>query len=463
MEVKRKRKGGYGMEPIRLFVPYGAVGLGIAEEAFAEGMKMKPDIICCDAGSTDSGPYYLGTGHGKYMTGALKRDLRRMVVGADQLGIPMVIGSAGTCGSDEGVDLNVRLIREICAEEGIRNKKIVKIYSEQDAQVLRKKYRSGKVHALTGAPDITEDTFDACTHIVALAGAEPFQKALEMGADIIVCGRSTDTAIMSFYPLLKGADPASCWHAAKIAECGGLCTTAGLQGGAFLELDDKGFTVKAVAPGATVSPYSVSAHLLYENSDPVHLTEPGIQIDTTHTTYTAVDSRSVRVEGTVLTKRPYTMKLEGSGPVGYQTLSLVGIRDRAVLRELPRFLKEITENGVDKLTKMGVDRKDYDFNLKPYGYNAVSGLPVKNGYIPEEIGLLLTVTARDQALATQVAKSFNPLLLHYNMFPGKQMPSFGFAFSPAEIERGKIYEFKLFHVVDVDDPLELVQFVQEEI
>ena len=49
MEVKRKRKGGYGMEPIRLFVPYGAVGLGIAEEAFAEGMKMKPDIICCDA------------------------------------------------------------------------------------------------------------------------------------------------------------------------------------------------------------------------------------------------------------------------------------------------------------------------------------------------------------------------------------------------------------------------------
>ena len=90
-------------------------------------------------------------------------------------------------------------------------------------------YKAGKVQALAGAPEITAETFGECDHIVALSGAEPFQKALEMGADIIVCGRSTDTAIMAFYPLLKGCHEASCWHAAKIAECGGLCTSAGLQ------------------------------------------------------------------------------------------------------------------------------------------------------------------------------------------------------------------------------------------
>ena len=32
------------------------------------------------------------------------------------------------------------------------------------------------------------------------------------------------------------------------------------------------------------------------------------------------------------------------------------------------------------------------------------------------------------------------------------MPSYGFAFSPADIERGPVYEFKLNHVVEVDDP-----------
>ena len=140
------------MTQVKILVPYGAVGLGCSEEAFANGLAMKPDMICSDAGSTDSGPYYLGTGHGKYMEAALKRDLRRMVVGAHKLGVPMAIGSAGTCGSDEGVNLNVRLIKEICQEEGIRGKKIVKIYTEQKPEVLKKKYQEGKVHALVGAP-----------------------------------------------------------------------------------------------------------------------------------------------------------------------------------------------------------------------------------------------------------------------------------------------------------------------
>ena len=101
---------------------------------------MKPDIISSDAGSTDSGPYYLGSGHGKYSIADVKRDLKRMVLGADKLGIPMTIGSAGTCGSDEGVNTALKLIREICEEAGI-HKKIACIYSQQDPEVIKKKYR----------------------------------------------------------------------------------------------------------------------------------------------------------------------------------------------------------------------------------------------------------------------------------------------------------------------------------
>ena len=92
------------MTSVKVFVPYGAVGLNCTEEAFEAGLAMKPDIISSDAGSTDSGPYYLGSGHGKYSIADVKRDLKRMVLGADKLGIPMTIGSAGTCGSDEGVN-----------------------------------------------------------------------------------------------------------------------------------------------------------------------------------------------------------------------------------------------------------------------------------------------------------------------------------------------------------------------
>ena len=416
------------MASCKIFVPYGAVGLGCTDEAFEAGLKMNPDIISSDAGSTDSGPYYLGTGKGKYATAAVKRDLRRMILGSRKLDIPMTIGSAGTCGSDFGVDETARLCQEILKENGL-HARIVKIYSQQDTSVMKARFMEGRIHALEGAPEIDEGTFDSCSNIVALSGVEPFQKALREGADIVICGRATDTAVIAAYPLMKGCDPASCWHAAKTVECGGVCTSAGLQGGAFVELDEKGFTVRAVAPGSTVSPYSVSAHMLYENADPIHLTEPGVRIDTSDSRYVQTTPTSVRVEGTRIEYTPYTMKLEGSGPVGYQTISIVGIRDRA----------------------------------KPYGYNAVSGRPVPDGYVPNEIGVLLTVTANEQARATQIAKAFNPLLLHHSIFPGRQMPSFAFIFSPAEIEKGIIYEFKLYHVMDVDDPLSMVRFETVEV
>ena len=55
------------MNTCRVFVPYGALGTGIAEESFDAGGRMKPDVIACDAGSTDSGPYYLGTGEGNML------------------------------------------------------------------------------------------------------------------------------------------------------------------------------------------------------------------------------------------------------------------------------------------------------------------------------------------------------------------------------------------------------------
>lgn len=450
------------MAKVKIFVPYGAVGLGCTDEAFEAGLAMEPDIICSDAGSTDSGPYYLGTGNGKYAEKAVRKDLEKMVLGAHRLGVPMAIGSAGTCGSNRGVDDAAAIVREICETHGI-HKKIARIYTEQEPALMKQMYQSGKVTPLLGAPEIDETTFETCGHIVALAGAEPFIKAFQEGADIIICGRSTDTAIISFYPLMKGCDPASAWHAAKIAECGGLCTSGGVDAGAFLEVDDKGFTVRAVAPGATVSPYSVSAHLLYENSDPLSLTEPGIRIHTDHSAYTAIDNRAVRVEGTAIEYIPYTMKLEGSGAVGYQTISIVGIRDRDIMKDPMKWIHALTTETVKKLEAMGIQESQYDFNMKPYGYNAVSGALVKDGYVPEEIGLLLTVTASTQKLATQVAKAFNPFLLHYNMFPDRQMPSFGFVFSPAEVERGAIYEFKLYHTVAIDDPLQLVKIETETV
>jgi hypothetical protein len=69
--------------------------------------------------------------------------------------------------------------------------------------------------------------------------------------------------------------------------------------------------------------------------------------------------------------------------------------------------------------------------------------------------VVLLVTAPDQATATRIVKLANPYLLHMPLPHMEHLPSFAFMSSPAEIERGPLYEFLLNHVVHLDRPNEL--------
>jgi hypothetical protein len=98
----------------------------------------------------------------------------------------------------------------------------------------------------------------------------------------------------------------------------------------------------------------------------------------------------------------------------------------------------------------GLEPPDYSFALRPYGLNAVLGsLHADTGVPPREVGMLLKVRAADQRTATAIAKVANPALLHLPLPGMTMMPSYAFATSPAEIERGPVYEFVLNHVVEV--------------
>lgn len=445
------------MKGCKVFVPYGALGIGITKEAFDRGIELRPDIICCDAGSTDSGPYFLGTGKGKYAREAVKEDLKLMMMGGKKLSIPIAIGTAGTCGVDGSVDELEEICLEICREENL-HVKIAKIYTEQKVEVLKKKFNENKIIPLEAAPEITAEVFDQCSHIVALAGAEPFIAALEAGVDVVLCGRATDTAIMAAMPLMKGCNTALAWHGAKIAECGPLCTTNPTGGGVFLTFDEDSFTIEPTGDDSQCTIYSVSAHMLYENADPYRLKEPSGTLDTTSSTYIQVDDRKVKVTGSKFEHaQQYTLKLEGSAPVGFQTISMVGIQDKRIMENPMVWINNLSNSVSMKLEKLGLPKDDFSFALKPYGWNAVSEGAVREGYIPNEIGVLLVVNATTQELATKVARVFNPMLLHFPVNSNEQLPTFAFPFSPAEIERGQVYEFKLNHVVEVDDPLELIQ------
>lgn len=447
------------MKSCKVLMPTGSLGAGIEQESFERGMAMKPDVIAIDGGSTDSGPAYLANGECKYPREMLEHDLRISVKGAMKAGIPLLVGTCGTCGTDSTVEKCAEIVEEIFKQEGFKGR-IAKVFSQQDPEVLKRKWDEGKIHALEGAPEITREVFDTCSNIVALMGAEPYIEALNSGANVVLCGRSTDTAIMAAVPLLKGCDPAASWHGAKTAECGSQCTDGAGGDGVFLEVNEEGFYISPLQEGVHCTPYTVSAHLLYENADPYRLIEPSGSILAYDSKYDQVTDETVFVTGTKFEHaKQYTMKLEGASIEGYQNISLVGIADKKVLADPDLWIKNISAHVSKYLGKMGISPDQYSFEFKAYGYNAVvSGPRGEDTPPPRELGMLLTVTAGTQEMATKVAKFFNPFLLHYPADMNDQLPSFAFPFSPVDIPRGRTYAFRLHHVIDVDDPLELVRF-----
>jgi hypothetical protein len=443
---------------IRVLVPAGVLGWGVSADELEAGLALKPHAIALDAGSTDSGPAYLATGRTKYGRQSIKRDLSLVMDARRRAGIPLLIGSCGTSGCDIAVDQTLEIAMEVAREHG-EAPRIAVIYSEQGKEDLKARSAGGKVTPLTPAGPLSDASLDACNHIVALLGPEPYMAAIAAGADIVLGGRTTDTAVLAAIPLMRGVDAGAAWHAAKIAECGGLCSINPTNPGVMMSIDRHGFTIEPLSPQNRCTPETVSAHMLYENSDPFRLVEPGGVLDVTDAQYRALDERRVRVTGSRWETRPYTLKLEGAGGGPFQTIMLIGIEDPAVLEDVDGFLERMARGLRDRVNRtLRAEAETIDISLRPYGWNAVSGRPAGgNAAPPREIGLMFIATAPTQAMATEAARVCNPFFFHFPAQEGTEIPSYAFPFSPAEIERGQVFEFHLNHVVHTTSPFELAR------
>ena len=443
---------------VRVLVPSGVLGLGFEAQALHTGLIHKPDIICIDGGSTDSGPFYLGEGVSKYSEAVCRAEWAALLEARAELNIPLVIGSCGTCGTNGCVDWMYQMTTELVAERN-QSVSIARIYSERSPEAVAAAQREGRLRPLEPAPSVDAESIGQFSHIVSLAGVEPLQQALRDGADIILAGRTTDTAVIAALPLMRGAHPGACWHGAKIAECGAFCSSHPATGVILLAVDDTGFTVEPMAAAAVCTPDSVSAHMLYENADPFILHEPGGYLDVTGAVYSAPDARRVRVEGSRwVESSPYTVKLEAARRVGFQTSLL------AVIRE-PEYVAQ-AEDWADKLVRvcgdrvaaaLGLERAAYHLELRLIGVDAALGAwererePLGG---PTEVGVLVLITASTQEMATEIARLVNPYLLHLALNDAQPMPTFAFPYSPAHSERGPVYEFGLNHTLTLDDPLD---------
>jgi len=449
--------------PTRVLVPSGVLGLGFDRAALARGVAMAPDIIAIDGGSTDSGPFSLGAGQSKYARAATMAEWRDLMAARAALGVPLVIGTAGTCGTDATVDWMHDITAEIAAETGARLR-VARLYCSQPAARVAAALAAGRITPLTPAPAISAEALAAMTNIVALAGAEQMQAALATGADIVIAGRMTDTATIAALPLLRGENAGACWHGAKIAECGALCSTNPTSGVIVVDFDTTGFTVEAMAESALCTPHSVSAHMLYENTDPYILHEPGGHLDVTQARYTAPDARRVRVEGSVWVPGGYTVKLEGARVAGYQTTIIAVLRDAHYAAHARDWVARLTgylEGAIGR--QMGLAPGSYSLDFRLIGVDAALGVLENRAGSPVEVGVLGIITAPSQALASEIGKLINPFVLNYPLTDGEELPTFAFPYSPATTDRGALYAFALNHVMALDDPMAAFRLTVTEV
>ena len=455
------------MNEIRILSATGILGSGFKEETMKRAMAREPHFIGADSGSTDPGPHYLGSGDTLFSDSAYKRDLRLMLLAGRAARVPVIVGSACTSGSDPHLERLVGITREIAREEKL-NFRFAAIHSEQDKTYLKDKLRERRITPLANAPELDEAVIDRSTHIVGMAGIEPFVEALQNGADVIIAGRSSDTSIFSALPVMRGLNPATVWHAAKILECGAACVVQRKYPDCnFAIVRDDHFIVDPPNPEYRCDPDSVASHNLYENSTPYELVEPSGILNTYSAKYEAISDRAVKVSGSTFEPSArYTIKLEGAELAGYQAIIVGSVRDPIILKQFDSWLAGLMKAAKERIAGVfGTEIEDkYDLNVRVFGKNATMGPLEPETAIGHEVGLLFQVTAETQALATSLMKSVGHIAVHYPVPEWTGLiTSIAYPYSPAEIARGPSYRFNMNHVVEPETPLEMFSIDYEKV
>ncbi len=453
------------MKEIKILTPVGMLGYGFPEEHYKLGLDRNPDAVILDSGSTDPGPYMLGTGSTLVKPRAYRRDLEVILAGIEGRKIPLIIGSAGGAGSRSNVDFIVNMIREICSEHGY-HKKIVKIYADIDKDLVRSKFEEGKISSCSSSPEVTMKDIDESIEIVAQMGMEPIYQALveNPDADIIVAGRAYDPSPYAAFCKYKGIDdPGIYWHMGKIMECGAFCCVK--KGQVILAtVREDSFDLEPMDPDNRCTEVTVASHTLYEKTRPDLLPGPGGVLNLQNSHYEQLNDRAVRVGGSHFEpSKQYQVKLEAAAQCGYRTTFIGGMRDPILISQLDSFLAMVrayTESLYPEL-KNG----EAVLNFHVYGRNAVmEDLEPDTESVPKEVGILGEVTAPTQELANAICSNARVAVLH-GPYKGQLATGGNLALplNPPDNPLGPVCRFSLYHLMDVDDPLALFPIETEEV
>jgi hypothetical protein len=261
----------------------------------------------------------------------------------------------------------------------------------------------------------------------AYIGAFPLAEALDSGADVVIAGRSTDTAL-TLAPMIQafGWGPedwnrlASGTIAGHIIECGAQCSGGNCQVGwetipdmagigyPIIEAEaDGSFTVtKHEKAGGRVHSDTVKEQLLYELGDPRNYITPDCVADFTSIQLADVAKDRVRVTGICGGPRPPTLKLSISSANGWKAIgTLVYSWPQALLKA----------EAADRIVRARLGALGLSFDeihTEFFGLNACHGSAAPPNPDPPEIQLRIGVRGQDRKAVDRFTRELIPLVLN---------------------------------------------------
>src|SRR5579862_2320553 len=261
----------------------------------------------------------------------------------------------------------------------------------------------------------------------AYIGAFPLAEALATGANVVIAGRSTDTAL-ALAPMIHrfGWRPdeydklAAGTIAGHIIECGAQCTGGNCQvdwqnipdmaniGYPIVEAEPDGtFCVtKHPAAGGRVTLDSVKEQLLYELGDPKHYITPDCVADFTTIRLDASGPERVRVSGIRGSERPPTLKLSISYANGWKAIG-------TLVYSWPQALEK--SRAADHIVRRRLQALGLQFDeiyTEYFGVNACLGPVAPPNPDPPEVQLRIGVRGNDPNPVDRFTRELVPLVLN---------------------------------------------------
>jgi hypothetical protein len=447
--VERPNKG------LRILCPNGHLGFAPTRiGSFERGLAAEPDMIACDSGSSDCGPIPLGSDGSASPLAWQRHDIEAMLVGARRLGVPMMIGSAGDTGTNSRVDRYVAIVQELAHQHRIPRFKLGYFYSEVPKEAVRRRVDDGDaVRGLDGRPDLTADELDATDRIVAVAGVHPYIELLDMGADVVIGGRSSDCAIFAAPAIRAGYPEALAYYFGKVMECASFCAEpyAGKES-VMGEITMDDVRVTAMLPEQRCTVTSVAAHAMYERSNPYYEYFLGGHIDMRDCVYEQLDDGTTRVTGPrYVPAAELRVKLEGAGKVGERYVGIVGVRDPYTISRIDDVIAWARNAVRERFGDHG-----YELAYTVYGRDGVMGeLEPLRDRPSHELCILVQGVAPTREMAEEVCMTGSRQMF-YARLPDVKGTAGGVAFALDEVmPASPAYRWTLNHTMRVDDPFEL--------